>query len=406
MQHHRAHRRHGDAVLSTHRLATNGGKPEFERRLSVGQFNFPDWNRYETAMKDVFERQWYTNHGPVAQRFEQRLQDWLGVRHAICVANSTIGMMMAAEAMELSGKVIVPGLSHIAAPLSLRWCGLEPVFCDVDLHTHHLTIAQLEKAMRPGVSAVFGVHLGGNAADCVAIDDWATAQGIQSYWDSAQALGCAVGGRLLGCFGALEVFSLHATEIVSAGEGGFITTNDDALAARLRNIRSSYGAGPPVPVVRTSNGRFSELQAAIAMLSLDDFETNRARNEVLWKIYEDGLYGVDGIRLCHIQGVTASNFQMVVLNVDSQRFGVSRDVLHAALKAENVLTRRHYCRGGHELERFSQSTHNRLPATDVLQKQLLLLPIGARVDPEAVTKICALIRLVQEHGAALDRQLC
>lgn len=392
--------------MSTQRLAAIGGKPEFEQSLFVGQFNFPDWNRYESAMHELFSRQYYTNHGPITQRLEHRLQVLLGVRNAICVTNSTIGLIIAAEAMELSGKVIVPGVSRIAGPLSLRWCGLEPVFCDVDLRTHHTTIAQLEEAMRPGVSAVLGVHLGGSAADSGAIDDWATAQGIKSYWDSAQALGCAVGGRLLGCFGSLEVFSFHAAEIVSAGDGGFITTNDDALAARLRNIRSSYGAGPPAPVVRTANGRFSELQAAIAMLNLDDLEANRARNELLWRLYENNLSGIDGIHLHRLQGVTASNYHMVALSVDSQRFGVSRDVLHAALQAENVVCRRHFCRGGHQLPLISQFADNPLPATDMLQERLLLLPIGARVDAEAVTKICTLVRLVQDHGAALDGRLC
>ena len=105
------------------------------------------------------------------------------------------------------------------------------------------------------------------------------------FFDSAQAFGCALGGKRVASHGAAEVFSFHATKIVNSAEGCCITTDDDDLAARMRNIRSSYGAGPPVSVPITTNGRFSEAQAALGLLSLSRYNDHQGQNARLWDRY-------------------------------------------------------------------------------------------------------------------------
>jgi hypothetical protein len=95
-------------------LAILGGPATFEKPLPVGQLYFPAWEAYEAKFRDIFARQYYTNQGPLAHEFERRLEAFFGVRHAICVTNATIGLIMAAEALGLRGKVVTPSFTFIA----------------------------------------------------------------------------------------------------------------------------------------------------------------------------------------------------------------------------------------------------------------------------------------------------
>ncbi|AGS38797.1 DegT/DnrJ/EryC1/StrS family aminotransferase [Cycloclasticus zancles] len=385
-------------------FALYGGPAAFDKPLPVGQLYFPSWERYEVEMRGIFERRYYTNQGPLVQKLEERLQDFLGVKHVICVTNATIGLMMAVEVLELSGKVILPSFTFIASAQSLSWTGVEPVFCDVDPGTHQLAIEKLDSLIDKHVSAIMGVNLWGGACDPERLEHYAKDRGLKLYFDSAHAFGCETDGKKIGGFGSLEVFSFHATKVLSATEGGCISTNDGMLAARLRNIRSSYGAGKSVPVVKTSNGRMSEAQAAIALMSFEDFPQNQQNNEGLFRMYDEGLRRTPGIKLVKPAGVTFSNYQYVVCEVDESIFGLSRDSLIKILKAENVNARRYFYPGAHrsiEYQNKLSSYQDSLPVTDHLCASCIQLPIGAMVDSNAVEVISEIINKSHYNSVSL-----
>ncbi|WP_415391190.1 DegT/DnrJ/EryC1/StrS family aminotransferase [Porticoccus sp. Uisw_050_02] len=353
-------------------------------------------------MRGIFDRHYYTNQGPLAQELEKKLESYLNVKHVICVTNATIGLMMAAEALELKGKVIMPSFTFIASAQSLSWTGIEPVFCDVDPITHQIAIEQIDVLVDDDVTGIMGVNLWGGACNPVALEAFASSRNLKLYFDSAQAFGCKVGDTRIANFGSLEVFSFHATKVLSATEGGCLCTNDDFLAARLRNIRSSYGAGVPVPVVKTSNGRMSEAQAAIALMSLEDFPENQQKNKLLFDLYEKKLKHIPGIKLVKPAGVTFSNYQYIVCEVDESVFGLSRDSLIAVLKAENVNARRYFYPGTHRSIEYNHAKYNQnLPATDYLCAACIQLPVGAIVDEDAVESICEIVDRAHHHAHAL-----
>jgi dTDP-4-amino-4,6-dideoxygalactose transaminase len=388
-------------------FAILGAKPLFERPLPVGQLYFPSWERYSRAFADIFRRQYYTNQGPLAQRLEEELRPFFGVRHVICVTNATIGLAMAADALQLRGKVILPSFSFIASAHSVSWAGLEPIFCDVDPRTQQIDIDDAARLIDDDVSAIMAVNLWGGASDVRRLAALAADAGISLYFDSAHAVGCRIDDVPIGGFGRLEVFSFHATKVFSAAEGGCICTDDDDLAARLRNIRSSYGAGRPVEVVRTANGRMSEAQAAIALMSLEDFEANRASNEAQYRRYREGLAAVPGLKLVEASGVSRTTFQYVVCEVDATALGLSRDQLMSALRAENVLARRYFHPGIHRSMPYARGPEGKreLPVTDALCASSIQLPIGALVSPDAIDRICDLLARVGRHAPSIQRAL-
>lgn len=382
-------------------IAILGAAPAFEQPLPVGQLYFPEWSAYEEAMRGIFERQYYTNQGPLTQQLELVLQERLGVRHAICVTNATIGLLMAADALGLRGKVITPAFSFIATSQSLTWAGLEPLFCDVDPFTHQLDPTEVEQLLeRETVSGILAVNLWGDVCAHDRLHLLAKRHGVPLYFDSAHAFGCAVQGMAVGNFGALEVFSFHATKVLSAAEGGCVCTNDDELAARLRNIRSSYGAGRPVHVSRTANGRMSEAQAAIALLSLQEFPRIIERNRGIFAAYRERLAGLPGLRLIEPQAVSETNYQYVVCEIDTERFGLSRDQLQAVLRAENVLARRYFYPGIHRCTPYDAlypEAAERLPVTDALCGKVLQLPIGQTIDDSGARRIGEIVRIAHEQ---------
>jgi dTDP-4-amino-4,6-dideoxygalactose transaminase len=387
-------------------FAILGGTPALSTHLPVGQMYFPTWDRYEAAMRGIFEREYYTNHGPLAQDFEARLAAFLSVRHAISVANATLGLIMAVKALSLTGRVIVPAHSFIASAQSLTWAGVEPVFCDVDPRTNQMSHEHVEHLLRHeiGISAVLGVNLWGGACDPRGLEAIAARYGVSLYFDSAHGFACKVSGTPLGGFGRLEVFSFHATKIFSTTEGGCITTNDDLLAARLRNIRSSYGAGPAVDVPMTSNGRFSEAQAAIGLLNLETLDAAIANNRASFERYSALLGPVPGIEVLSARGVSDTNYQYLVCEIEESVFGMSRDTLLSVLKAEDINARRYFYPGIHRsrpyVDDFPQYV-NTLPGTDRLCGRLLQLPIGALASIENITKVCGVIAGAQRHAPAL-----
>jgi len=382
-------------------FALFGAKPLFDKPLPIGQLYFPSWERYGAAFRGIFERQYYTNQGPLTEQLEERLQQFLGVKHAICVSNATIGLAMATDAMRLTGKVILPAFTFAASAQSLSWAGLKPVFCDIDPDTHQIDLNRIGALIDEEVSAIMGVNLWGGTCRPKALQDLADAKGVQLYFDSAHAFGCVVDGVKIANFGRAEVFSFHATKILSATEGGCVCTNDDGLAAHLRNIRSSYGAGRSVNVVKTANGRMSEAQAAIALMSLEDFPANQKNNEALFRLYETQLKAIPGLQLVRPTGVSFSNYQYLVCSVDEREFGLPRDLLIDLLKAENVIARRYFYPGLHRSIPYAQELPqylDSLPNTDSLCASSIQFPIGALVSAKGVEWICNF--LLKAHHAS------
>jgi dTDP-4-amino-4,6-dideoxygalactose transaminase len=391
--------------MSVRNLALLGASPRFSKSLPVGQMNFPSWERYEEAMRGIFDRQWYTNHGPLAQEAELKLAEFLQVRNVVCVSNATVGLMMAVKALALDGEVVVPSFTFPATAQALVWAGARPRFCDVERSHDHISADTVAAVIDDDVQAILGVNLWGDACDIGSLRELAAARGLTLFFDSAQAFGCAVDAVPLGRFGSLEVFSFHATKILNAAEGGCVTTDDDDLAARLRNIRSSYGAGLPVPVPITANGRFSEAQAALTLLSLEDYLPNKERNRRLFDAYATGLADIPGVRLRAPAAVSDSNFQYAVCEIDESQNGLSRDALLAVLKAENVNARRYFYPGVHRIPPFRDEHVGPLPVTDEICAAIMQLPLGSMVTEDDVENIVDLIALAHDAAPAIMREL-
>src|SRR5436189_3835480 len=185
-------------------------------------------------IEDLLDRRWLSNNGPYVQEFEERLADFIGVKHCVAMCNATVALEIVIRALGLEGEVIVPSFTFIATAHALQWQEITPVFCDIDPRTHNLDVAKVEEALTPRTSGIIGVHLWGRACNVEALTEIAERRGLKLIFDAAHALGCSHGGVMIGGFGDAEVFSFHATKFFNTFEGGTVVTDDDGLATRIR----------------------------------------------------------------------------------------------------------------------------------------------------------------------------
>jgi dTDP-4-amino-4,6-dideoxyglucose len=381
-------------------LALFGGRAAFLHPLHTNQPGTFDRTRLFDRMTWAFDNQWLSNGGPLVREFEDRVAELAGVRNCVATCNATMALQLLVRAADLSGEVIMPSLTFAATAHAVRWLGLEPVFCDIDPATGCVDAELVAEAVNARTSGIIGVHLWGRSCAVDRLEKIAADHGIPAFFDAAHAIGCTSGGRTIGGFGAAEVFSFHATKVVSAFEGGAIVTDDDEFADRVRALHN-FGKGlAAISEAGGTNGKLSEPAAAMGLTSLDAFDDTVRHNRANYDAYRDELAGLDGITFFEHYLEERNNFQYVIVEVDEETIGLDRDLLLDVLQAENVMALRPIGSPAcHQLEPYRSGRPVRLPHTERLVARVISLPSGSTVNREQIRRICSIIRFAVAHGA-------
>ena len=145
-------------------LAINGAPPLFAEPVHVGRPNIGDRARFLERVNGMLDRRWLSNDGPLLKEFEQRIAEFLGVRHCVAMCNGTIALEIATRALELKGEVIVPSYTFVATAHALQWQEITPIFADIDPATQNLDPAAVRRMITPKTTGIVGVHLWGRPA--------------------------------------------------------------------------------------------------------------------------------------------------------------------------------------------------------------------------------------------------
>ena len=391
-------------------LAIFGGNAAFHKPLHVGRPNVGNRDQLMERINDILDSKRLTNNGPFVQELERTISEMIRVKHCIAVCNATVALEITAQATGLAGEVIVPSFTFVATAHALRWQGIAPIFCDVDEQTHNIDPDQVERLITPRTTGIVGVHLWGRPCDATALAEIARTHDLRLLFDAAHAFGCSHEGTMIGNFGNAEVFSFHATKFVNAFEGGAIVTNDDKLADKMRLMKNFGFAGYDNVLHVGTNGKMSEVSAAMGLTSLESLDTFVASNYRNYRRYGHNLTRVPGVRLAPYAEDEQGNYQYIVLEIDEELTRVSRDQLQEILWAENVLARRYFYPGCHRMEPYRSSPLYKgltLPHTERLTARVLSLPTGMDVGIKEIDRICDVIALAVACGdevtARLDR---
>ena len=246
----------------------------------------------------------YVNDGEMTTRFENRVRELLGCRHAIGVSNCTSALFLALKALDIGAgdQVIVPDATFIATANAVAMTDATAVLVDVDADSLTMSPAAFEATITPHTRAVIPVHVSGRAADLAAILAIAEAHAIAVVEDAAEAFMSRHDGKALGTIGRMGCLSFSPMKLITTGQGGMVVTDDDELHVRLRQLKDQ---GRPVrgtggddhhPKVGY-NFKLTNIQAAVGLGQLETIDARMDHVRHVRRLYERHLAGQNGITL-------------------------------------------------------------------------------------------------------------
>jgi dTDP-4-amino-4,6-dideoxygalactose transaminase len=381
-------------IKSAADLAINGASPMFAEPLHVGRPNIGNHKRFLQRAAGILDSGWLSNNGPIAQEFEQRIEKFLSVKHCVAMCNGTIALEIATRALDLKGKVIVPSYTFIATAHALQWQEITPIFADIDPATHNLDPAAVWRMITPRTTGIIGVHLWGRPSPVKELEAIAREHNLRLMFDASHGFGCSLGGKLLGGFGECEVFSFHATKFFNTFEGGAVVTNDDALAEKMRLMRNFGFSGYDNVIYPGTNGKMTEISAAMGITNFEDLDEFVATNRRNYLCYREAIASVPGLSVLEYDASERNNFQYVVVEV-APYFPVSRDRIIEVLHAENVLARRYFWPGCHNMQPYRAYYPNAgllLPNTKLVADRVIVLPTGSAIREDDVAALSSVLR--------------
>jgi dTDP-4-amino-4,6-dideoxygalactose transaminase len=384
-------------------LAIFTGRPAFDRPLYVGAPIVEDGVKesYFSYMREVFSRNCFTNNGSLVQELEAEVAKIHGAKHCIAVCNATIAQILVLKGLNLKGEIILPSFTFIATAHACLWHGADVVFCDISPESLSIDVVQAEKLINKKTCGVIGVHMFGNLCDISSLTKLCGKYNLKLIFDAAHAFNCSMGKAPIGVFGDAVILSFHATKFFGTFEGGAILTNDSKLAESLRFLRNFGFTDYDKVSFLGINGKMSESSAAMGLASLPAINSRADMLKNNMDIYKKELSGIPGINILQVGRGGRSNYQYMVIFVNEKEFGVSRDVLYNTLWKENVIARRYFYPGCHNMEPYKTlypDAHKRLLVTEEAIKKVLCLPLNLKKPKEDIVAIAGIIKAVNKNA--------
>jgi dTDP-4-amino-4,6-dideoxygalactose transaminase len=328
--------------------------------------------------------------GEQVAAFEHEFALYCGAQHGIGVGSGTEAIHLALLACGVGpgDEVITVPNTAVATVAAIEQTGAQPVFVDVDWQTRNLDAGRLEAAITLRTRAIVPVHLYGLPADLRPIQAIARQHNLRVVEDCAQAHGALYRGQRVGSIGDLGCFSFYPTKNLGAyGDGGFITTNDAALAGRLRLLRVYGWHERDYSLIKGLNSRLDELQAAVLRVKLKHLDTWNGRRRHLAALYSESLCDTSVALPAEPPGVQAI-YHLYVISTPA------RGALRAHLKSCGFESLVHYPMPIHLQEAYSGMGHEvgSFPNAERLAREILSLPLYPEMDEQVVAQVAQTVK--------------
>ena len=283
----------------------------------------------------------FPNQGELTAQFEKKISKLLNCKHAVAVTSGTAAIFLALKAFNIGfgDEVIVPDITFIATANAVEMCGAKPVLVDIDSKTMNLSTNAFAKAITKKTKAVVPVHVSGRAADITAIMEIAKKNDLYVVEDAAESFMSKHKGKYLGTFGETGCFSFSPHKTITTGQGGIVTTNDDEVHLRLRELkdqgrRERGTGGDDMHNVIGYNFKFTDLQAAVGLGQLTYLKSRIENMKKRHKLYAENLRGLKGISLFKFSEEEVPQWTDAIVE--------QRDKLNKYLARNGIICRRYW----------------------------------------------------------------
>lgn len=337
--------------------------------IPVNKPYLPAFDKYSKYLERVYDKAWLTNNGPLVQELKIRLEEYLGVKNLLPVANGTLAMQLAYKVFNLKGNAVTTPFTFIATSSSLAWEGIVPKFADVDPQTYNLCPVKAAQAIDDQTSAIVPVHVYGNPCDVDAFEKIGKERKVKVIYDAAHAFGVKVNGNSVLNYGDASTLSFHATKVFHTVEGGaVIFKNSDDYERAL--LMTNFGIDTKTMNIVDGgiNTKMSEVHAAMGLAVLDDIDVIMYNRSKLFLAYQEKLSGYVSFPTWH----SDADFNGAYFPVSFESQAVSENVLKM-LAANGITARRYFSPSLNKSIVFNNN--NQAPNAESLATRTLCLPL-------------------------------
>lgn len=352
----------------------------------------PDYDDFTALVRQLWDTRLLTNNGPLLRRLEEEIGAYLGERHVSVYANGTLPLLAAFRALGLKGEVITTPYTFVATSHALTWCGLTPVYADIDPATGNLDPASVESLVGPRTCAILPVHVYGRPCRTEEIEEIARRHGLKVVYDAAHAFGVRCGGRPITSWGDVATLSFHATKVFSTIEGGAVVCRDGEMKKEFDRLRN-FGFESETCISAVGiNAKLDEMRAAFGLLNLRKVDDAIERRKAATALYRTLLGGQEHISLPpEPESGLRHNYSHFPIVASGNEL---REKIYSTLRSEGIFPRRYFyplvtdfkpynaCRGAGET-----------PNARALSERVLCLPLHADLPSEEIHRIADLVRL-------------
>ncbi|HTD95199.1 MAG TPA: DegT/DnrJ/EryC1/StrS family aminotransferase [Chitinophagaceae bacterium] len=351
------------------------------------------------AAYDTILTGWITQ-GPRVAEFEEKFAAYTGAKYAVAVSNCTtaLHLSMIVAGIGAGDEVICPSMSYVATANSIKYVGAIPVFAEIDPTTYNLAVADTARKITPKTKAILLVHQIGMPADIDAFADLAKKHGLKLIEDAACAIGSAYKGKKIGSHSELVCFSFHPRKVISTGDGGMITTNNEAYYSRMKLLRQ-HGMSINDRVRHESakvifedhvevgyNYRMTDIQAAVGIKQLEKLDWIVAERRKISLRYNEAFSDIEHLHLPKEKEGYFSNYQSysVYLKDDSP---INRNELMQKMLDAGISTRRGIMTTHRETAYKTDYAGLSLPVSEKASDNSIILPLYIPMKDEDIEKV-------------------
>ena len=356
----------------------------------------PPLELYIETIRSIWRSRQITNNGYLHNALEEMLCRYLRVQHLSLTCNGTMALLLACRALELSDEVITTPFTFAAVPNALSWCGVTPVFADIDPVTLTIDSSAVERAITPRTTGLLPVHIFGIACDVPRLQEIADRHGLRVLYDGAHAFRTKIAGEPIVNFGDATVLSFHATKTFHTAEGGAIAVPTRALKDRIDRLRNCGIENEDSVVLPGINGKLNEMQAALGLANLQLVDAELRAQIELMNIYRSRFKEMVGFTVA-TQPHAGASYHSFVVRIDRNQAGISRDDIYERLKTFNVFTRRYFhnlCSEFPFFRHLPSSRAENLPIAHRVAQEVLCLPLYSALGADGAHRICDMIKFI------------
>jgi dTDP-4-amino-4,6-dideoxygalactose transaminase len=359
--------------------------------INVTKTYLGDIDKFKTYVEGIYARGWLTNHGPLVCELEQRLKDYLGVKHVLLTNNGTLALQVAYRALGLTGSAVTTPFSFVATSSSLQWEGIRPIFADIDAQTWNISPEHIESRIVSDTTAIVGTHVFGNPCAVERIEEIARRRNLKVVYDGAHAFAARHAGQSVLNFGDISTLSFHATKLFHTIEGGAIITNDDEIARRVY-LLCNFGIADVDKIEGIGiNAKLNEFSAAMGLCILDDIDNILAQRAEIAERYNSALGDYVQLQQPEKDSQLNNSYYPIALRDEQQLLN-----LRSALNTNGVNPRRYFYPSLDTLEYLQPQAAQ--TASRSLSERVLCLPIYPGLSREDQDRVIQTV--IAECGPA------